>query len=237
MIRKKEYEQARSWIDGHPNIDIDFRESHDYSPTALEFVTGDGDISMIRFLIGKGANVDLQDKKGITPLIFAALEHQTGSIRELILHGASIDMTIFPDQEDGGGTALHWSFQCLNSGCEPTARLLLDAGIDHTIRASDGTTAREQAAGLRESIPSLAAQYGPAWDGVVEAIDAVERHFLISIGRRTFTGEPIPVVSEKNGRIRALRLPEEDAAVILHVIDRLAGLKFDPFCELMTLLG
>lgn len=72
--------------------------------------------------------------------------------------------------------------------------------------------------------PSLATQYGPAWDGVVEAIDAVERGILVRLGRRTSTGEPIPAVSENNGLIRALRIPEEDAAVIRHATDWRDGL-------------
>lgn len=59
---------------------------------------------IIEKLIESGADVNLQNEAGKTPLMLAAFAGKLISIKELKHHGARFDL-----KDKGGSTALHWA--------------------------------------------------------------------------------------------------------------------------------
>jgi len=113
-----------------------------WSLSLLEAVAARNRPDHLRALIAKGvSDVDSRDEKGITPLMVAGLEVCPEITRELLIAGASPDL----QENEGGGTALHWSIMCMSEDFRPVVRMLLDAGIDYQIRDNVGKTARDHA--------------------------------------------------------------------------------------------
>lgn len=70
--------------------------------TALHFAAFNGDIQLIQFLLSKGAEVDVENFDGNTPLAMAVKGHQLKAIRELVSGGASLEKSTTL-----GSTAIH----------------------------------------------------------------------------------------------------------------------------------
>lgn len=61
------------------------------SDSALTLAVRGGDLEMVKLLLEKGADIDMPDGKGITPLV-VAIEYERVEIIELLLHeGATFD--------------------------------------------------------------------------------------------------------------------------------------------------
>lgn len=58
---------------------------------ALHFAADYGHVDIIEYLISKGANVNLKDKHGITPLLAAIYEEHTDCVKMLLKSGAKTD--------------------------------------------------------------------------------------------------------------------------------------------------
>lgn len=101
-------------------VDINFQCADGYS--ALHLVVNNNNEEAVQMLINMGANVNITDCLGMTPLMHAVSWEYLGLIELLITAGADMDIT-----DNRGYTALHpiitgGSLQCIN--------ILLNAGID-----------------------------------------------------------------------------------------------------------
>jgi ankyrin repeat protein len=97
---------------------------------ALIAASEHGYIEIVRRLIEKGANLNIQNEEGETALIIASGNGYTDIVRLLIEAGATLDI-----QDKDGDTAL-----MLASSTE-IVRLLIEAGINLNIQNNDGHTA------------------------------------------------------------------------------------------------
>ena len=96
-----------------------------------------GDFEAVKALIDAGADLNIQDDDGDTPLHWAA-DGYTDIARALIDAGADLNI-----QDDDGWTPLHW---VAGSGYTDIARALIDAGADLNIQDDDGWTPLHQVA-------------------------------------------------------------------------------------------
>lgn len=102
--------------------------------TALHEAAYKGNEELLRLLILRGADTNMKDHAGDTPLIrTAGFVNRGGIIRLLVKHNANIN-----SQNDIGYTALH---RAADSGTEATVRELLALGADVRIRDVSQSTA------------------------------------------------------------------------------------------------
>ena len=73
--------------------DINYQESN-YGMTPLLHAVSYGDVSYIRQLISNGADKDVRDKNGNTPMTLAAFSHQPAAIRYLAGIGSKNGKTL-----------------------------------------------------------------------------------------------------------------------------------------------
>ena len=106
-----------------------------------------GDLKQVRDLLDKGADVNAQDKDGMTPLMWA--------MRSVPFGGGSLDMVkMLLDRgadanakDKSGGTAL---MNVTTLGLD-VVELLLDNGADVNAKTTDGFTALMAAVGLADT--------------------------------------------------------------------------------------
>jgi ankyrin len=114
----------------HDYLETDFSEK--VQDTALHSYIEEGNIKMVEFLINKGADVNLQNKYGLTPLHVAA----SFSFYEIskILIAAGADNKIF---DHGGETAL---LVAAKEGDDEIVKLLIENGADINVEDILGWT-------------------------------------------------------------------------------------------------
>src|ERR1700722_13570748 len=101
--------------------------------TALMRAVGDSDVRLVKDLLGKGANVNFQNRYGETPLSSSAAWNEPEIANVLLAHGAN------PNTMDrGGGTVLMWAAQ---HSAPSLVKALLANGADPSIENSAGQTA------------------------------------------------------------------------------------------------
>lgn len=105
--------------------------------TALHIVTKRRDAVWIRFLTGRGANPNIRDKKGVTPLQIAASLGFVEGAEALIKAGAN-----FETSNTAGETPL---IGAVHKRDVPMIRLLLSSGADPDKSDNSGRTARDYA--------------------------------------------------------------------------------------------
>ncbi|MBV1691502.1 ankyrin repeat domain-containing protein [Novosphingobium sp. G106] len=105
--------------------------------TALHIVTERRDLTWMSFLIGRGANVNLRDAQGVTPLQLASNLGFIEGIELLVESKARID-----DPNDAGETPLISAVHRRNT---EMARILLKAGADPDRKDNSGRSARDYA--------------------------------------------------------------------------------------------
>lgn len=88
------------------------------------------DVSAVKSLIPAGANVDVRDSRGTTPLMYAAAVGSTRMMRHLIGAGADVNA-----RNAFEATALMWS-----TGSLEKVRLLIEKGADVNARSKRGRT-------------------------------------------------------------------------------------------------
>ncbi len=135
-VKKKEGEKVTEMLDkGSPNL-INTRDLTS-GESALHIVTARRDLTWMQFLIAKGANVNVRDARGVTPLVIACNLNFVEGVELLIKSGARVD-----ESNNSGETPLITSVHNRNL---PLIRLLLQAGADPDRADNSGRSAREYA--------------------------------------------------------------------------------------------
>jgi ankyrin repeat protein len=120
-VKERKGEEVEKFLGEPGSVIINTRDSTS-GQTALHIVTERRDATWLGFLLQKGANPNLADKKGLTPLMLATQLSFIEGIDLLITKKAQIDMT-----NRSGETALILAVQLRNS---EAVRVLLKAGAN-----------------------------------------------------------------------------------------------------------
>ena len=104
---------------------------------ALHIVVERRDLTWVEFLLAQGANPNIRDNKGVTPLVIATQIGFVDGAGQLIAKGAKVDI---PDST--GETPLIFA---VHKHDIPMMRLLLRAGADPDRSDSSGRSARDYA--------------------------------------------------------------------------------------------
>ena len=105
--------------------------------TALHIVTNRRDLTWMQFLIAKGANVNVRDAKGMTPLVSAVNANFPEGVELLVDKGARLN-----DSNNAGETPLITAVHNRNIA---VIRLLLKAGADPDRADNSGRSAKDYA--------------------------------------------------------------------------------------------
>ena len=135
-VKKKEGQEVTDMLaDGSPNL-INTRDIST-GDGALHIVTARRDLTWMEWMIAKGANVNIRNNKGVTPLVLAANLNFIEGVELLIANGARVDET-----NNAGETPL---ITAVHNGNMPMIRILLKAGADPDRADNSGRSAREYA--------------------------------------------------------------------------------------------
>ncbi len=105
--------------------------------TGLHIVTARRDILWVRFLLQRGANPNIRDKKGLTPIQVAVNLGFVDGVEELIKRGAQVDVS-----DRAGETPL---IAAVHKRDVPIIRRLLAQGADPDRNDNSGRSARDYA--------------------------------------------------------------------------------------------
>jgi ankyrin repeat protein len=105
--------------------------------SALHVVAARRDATWLRFLIAKGANANIADRRGVTPLQLATNLGWAEGVEILVNAGASVDLT-----NDAGETPL---ISAVHRRDAALVRALLKAGADPERNDNSGRSARDYA--------------------------------------------------------------------------------------------
>lgn len=105
--------------------------------TALHIVTARRDVTWIKFLTLKGANPNIRDNRGVTPLVLAARLGFVDGVEALIKAGARVE-----ESNSTGETPLIFAVHNRNA---ELVRVLLDAGANPDRADNSGRSARDYA--------------------------------------------------------------------------------------------
>lgn len=110
----------------------------------LTFASASGEVEIVKLLLDRGADINIRDLEGVTPLIFAAAMGSLECVKILIQRGADINA-----QDEKGYTALIVAAE--GTAIEDTqkgkavsfqiVKILLDNGADFKIKTEKGITA------------------------------------------------------------------------------------------------
>lgn len=96
----------------------------------------EGNIDAIHRWVAAGAQPDVRDADGVTPLVCAAVRAQTACVEALLALGADAHAA-----DAAGGTALHWCARFPGRDRADVVRLLVAAGCDPAARNGEGLEA------------------------------------------------------------------------------------------------
>ena len=102
----------------------------------------DGNVDAVRSWVASGADINVVDERGITPLMWASRWHHAECVAEMLRLGADARRV-----NNSGWTALHFvaARGSDGGGGAEVVRLLVAAGCDAAVRDNDGRTAVEYA--------------------------------------------------------------------------------------------
>src|SRR5205085_2276760 len=113
--------------------------------TALGLASEVGDVSIMRLLLAKGAEVDSRNQEGETPLFKAATSLRADAVRLLLEHHASVNVptTWYGSVRNGQIALLKLTplHQAATFGPPDMVRSLLKAGAEVNVRDSRGLAA------------------------------------------------------------------------------------------------
>lgn len=133
---------VQSGVDVNAVIDTDAAERHDLPcRSALGCAASNGAVKLMTYLITQGADVNLTDKSGWTPLHHAAHRKHPEAILKLLQNGSSVTA-----KTEYGYTALHLAAASRNAAL---AEMLLRAGADPNATEAKGYTPLHYACGWR----------------------------------------------------------------------------------------
>jgi uncharacterized protein len=135
-VKDKDGGKATELLDKPGNTVVNSKDG-DTGETALHIVTRRGDLNWVGFLVGKGANVNVKDREGNTPLLIATVARWSEGVALFTKLRADVNA-----QNRLGETALLKAVQGRDSY---NAKALLDAGANPDINDSSGVSARSAA--------------------------------------------------------------------------------------------
>lgn len=137
-VKDKDAQKAKSILDQPGTTVVNTRDG-ETGEMALHIVTKRRDLGWIGFLLQNGADPNVRDRAGNTPLIMAATQGFSEGVRVLLLLKPRIDLA-----NRAGETALIKAVQARDSS---SAKLLLDAGANPDLTDNaQGFSARQYAA-------------------------------------------------------------------------------------------
>ena len=135
-VKKKEGQQVTDMLAEGSSSLINTRDFTS-GESALHLVTKRRDLTWMQFLIGKGANVNIRDAKGTTPLVVACNLGFVEGAELLVKYGARVD-----ESNTAGETPLITAVH--NRNIE-LMRILLKAGANPDRADNSGRTAKDYA--------------------------------------------------------------------------------------------
>lgn len=135
-VKKKEGDKVNDAL-AEPGTTIVNTRDITSGETALHLVTQRRDLVWMNFLIGKGANVNLRDVKGVTPLVIAANLGFVEGVDLLVGKGARVD-----ESNNAGETPL---ISAVHNRNIQMMRVLLLAGANPDRADNSGRSARDYA--------------------------------------------------------------------------------------------
>lgn len=121
IILKNDFFSLDQYINSYGINNIESNVDH---RTLLMFATIEKNLEVTKYLINKGANVNIKDKSGFTALHFAVFEDNLSIVQLLVDSGCNIDSL-----DDQGNTAL-WRSVMLTDGNSPISKFLISKGAD-----------------------------------------------------------------------------------------------------------
>lgn len=118
-VKDKDLYKANTLLSEPGAAIVDYRDP-DTGETALHMVVKRRDVTWINFLLGRGANPNIEDRNGNTPLILAAAQGFSDGVSALVAGKADVNR-----RNRAGETPLIKAVQALST---PTVRMLMAAG-------------------------------------------------------------------------------------------------------------
>lgn len=147
-VKDRDGEEATKFLNRPGTVIVNTRDSST-GQTALHIVAARRDATWLGFLLQKGANPDLRDKQGVTPLMLATQLRFIDGVRVLLSKKAKVDET-----NNQGETALIRAVQLRDS---ELTRILLAGGADPDLPDTlAGLSARDYASRDRRAASVLA---------------------------------------------------------------------------------
>ena len=135
-VKKREGDEVTRFLDEPGSVLVNSRDITS-GETALHIVTQRRDPVWLRFLLAKGANPNIADRKGTTPLQLAAQLGFVEGVEILAERGAAVDVP-----NSTGETPL---IAAVHRRDGPLVRLLIAEGADADRADNSGRTARDYA--------------------------------------------------------------------------------------------
>ena len=155
---------AKTLIDA--GADVNAIATYPDISTALTFVAINDGAATIKILAENGANLEIKNKAGISPLVSAILRGSISAVEEFIKCGANVNT-----QDNDGDTALiHTVANADTEEGIAIFRMLIKAGADPNIRSKAGYRALDVAVEFAKVNKNFSNS------GIVEILQLITRH-------------------------------------------------------------